>query len=145
MKKTVSLFLILFFLALSLCSCSFGGGSQQQKATITTLKGNTVQMSAKELLAAYRENMASFDELYDGAKVSLVATVSSVKTNQRYQGISTSFDEIICKEGWEVQLPQGHQYSLTGLSKGTKIAVEGEIYYGGMYINVGVDSFRVLG
>lgn len=134
MKKILVLFLtatIIF--AFSGC----GNGNSENAATITLKDGTTEELTCKELKKTYDTNEAKFEK-YEGAPITFVGTVKSVKTYFRESGCSYLLDSIEFKEGWTVYLAYGaYDNILEKLDEGTKVKVKSNIYSGfGMGINI---------
>lgn len=138
--KKITLLLLALVMCFSLCAC--GGESAGTNAdadtektdnislaTIVDNEGNTVEISAKELLDLEKENEAKFEKYYLGADITFIGTVKSITTNYITSGSSTKLDAIVFEEGWKVELAQG-QYEdiLVELSAGDKVQVESQIW-----------------
>lgn len=125
MKKKFLAITMVLALCLSLCAC---GGSSDTKATIIDNEGNTVQMTAKELIALDDENSAKFDNLYQNAEITLVGTVESVDSGFRENGVSFLWDRITLEGGWQIQMYHGsHDEVLLELSAGDTVEITSKI------------------
>lgn len=125
-KKILVIFMVLA-LCLSLCAC---GGSGVTEATIIDNEGNTVQMTARELIALANENEVKFDKLYNRAEINLVGIVESIDTNTRFNGSTILMDIIKLKDGWEICMySNSHDDVLQELSAGDTVEITSEIYF----------------
>ena len=86
-------------------------------------------VSVKDKTTAKSENEARFDELYLRKKVKFTGTIKEIRTNILKSGSSSSVDEIIFKEGWELNFPTGFCEKLSQLNKGDTLEVESIIQY----------------
>ena len=90
MKKTLALFLAVA-LMLSLAACGGENNTTNTKsdtpnidtsaATIITNEGDTVTMTAQDLIDAYDSNEASFNKLYQYAEIQFTGTISNIKVD----------------------------------------------------------------
>lgn len=86
-------------------------------------------VSVKDITSAKSENEARFDELYLRKKVKFTGTIEEIRTNILKSGTSSRVDEIIFKEGWELNFPSGFCEKLSQLNKGDTLEVESIIQY----------------
>ena len=144
MKKIVC-GLLAILLTFSLCACNKttdtkNGASntkteekKETPATIVDNEGNTVQMTASELVAV-AGNSAKFDKLYRGASIKFTGKVKEVKTSLSYNG-GGFYDFIFFEEGWYVALPEDDydngKYAgiLADIDVGDMVTVESDICY----------------
>lgn len=125
MNKKALIIIMVLALCFALCAC---GGSSETKATIIDNEGNTVQMTAKELIALDDENGAKFDNLYQDAEINLVGIVESVDSGFMQNGVSFLWDRITLENGWEIELYHGsHDDVLLELSAGDTVEVTSKI------------------
>ena len=125
MKKVLSLVLALV-MCLSLCACG-GSKGKNAKATIIKNDGETVEMSAKELIMENDANEAKFLKLYSGASVEFVGTVETVKVGDMVytrDGIISKQNKIVFTEGWCLTLGSNNdKYDLSDYYVGQKLKV----------------------
>ena len=115
MKKVISLALAVL-LVFGLCACSKTDNSgnsttnssnnskKESPATIVDNEGNTVEMTAAELVEV-AGNGAKFDKYYRGASITFTGKVKRVETSLAYNS-SSFYDMIFFEEGWIVYLPE---------------------------------------
>ena len=115
MKKYISLLLALV-LCLSLCACGGGNNTENNnssaekedttKATVITNEGETVTMTADELIEIYDSNEAKFNKLYSGAKITFVGTISNIKVDTSVivesGSVKAGQNKIVFEEGWSL-------------------------------------------
>ncbi|MCI5524471.1 MAG: OB-fold putative lipoprotein [Dorea sp.] len=119
MKKVLVLIMVMV-MAFLLCACG-GGGSP---ATIVDNDGNTVQMTAEELIAIYDENEANYEKKYQGAEATVEGTVEKVDASLITFGSSNKqVYKIYLQEGWEIIVLQEFHDEVVNLSKGDKIKI----------------------
>ena len=129
-KNTVIILIaiVIIIAAIILIKCL---GTGDAKATIIDNQGNTVELTAKELMDIHNENEATFDTLYSNAEISLVGTVEKIEYNISTSGGSGLFikrDYITLKEGWELAVIHGsHDDVLLNLKNGDKLEIQTEI------------------
>jgi len=121
MKKVISLILVLIMI-LSLSAC----GGTSSGATIIDNEGNTIQMTADELMEA-NGNEVYFDKMYAGAEIVVEGTVEKVDFGFYSNGSPILFDRVELEEGWEVYLPHD-AYDLAELAVGTKVRIASNVY-----------------
>lgn len=119
MKKALSLILALM-LCLSICACKNSGSP----ATITDLTEKEVQLTAKELCSLCEENSVNFFELYGGASIKAVGTVSEV--NRSYEE-PEYWAHIVMEEGWELVVMVKDHDEVANIVKGDKISFTSKI------------------
>lgn len=78
-NKTTKIILIAIVMIIAVIILIKFLGIGDTKATIIDNQGNTVELTAKELIDIYDENEATFDTLYHNAEVSLVGTVDKIE------------------------------------------------------------------
>lgn len=98
------------------------------KATITTNEGETVEMTAEELIAAYDSNEAKFNKLYQYAKIEFTGTIDYIKVDTSVivesGSVSTSQQKIVFKEGWCLVLGKDNtKYDLADFDTGDMVKV----------------------
>ena len=129
MKRILALFLALL-MALSLCAC--GGDTEADdetaKATIVTNEGETVTMTAQELMDEYDTNEARYKKLYKGAKIDFTGTVATIKTNTSVivedNSVKATQNKIVFEEGWCLVIgAENTSFDLAEYSKGQKLKV----------------------
>ncbi len=73
-------------------------------ATIVTNEGETVEMTATELIDVYDSNEAKFEKTYTGAEITFTGTVKSVNTKCSVCAtagkVSANQNKIVFEEGW---------------------------------------------
>lgn len=124
-------------LSLTACGGTSGGdgGSKEDlsKATITTNEGDTVTMTAEELIEAYDSNEARFNKLYQHAKIEFTGTVDYIKvdTSVLIDGnkVTSGQQKIVFQEGWCLVLGEyNEEYDLADYSSGDKLKVTTGIF-----------------
>ena len=98
-------------------------------ATIETNEGETVEMTAAELIDVYDSNEAKFEKLYTGAEITFTGTVKSVKTKCSVCAtagtVSANQNKIVFEEGWclIVGTDNYNAIDLADIEKGESITV----------------------
>lgn len=131
MKKLLSLIMVLMMI-LSLAAC--GGAASESPdepavvipATVIDNEGNTVEMTAEDIMKA-DDNEAYFDKVLAGAEIVVEGIVEKVETNLSLNGSTTIFDTVELEEGWEIHLLHD-SYDLAELAIGSKVRVSSNIY-----------------
>ena len=130
-NKTTKIILIAIVMIIAVIILIKFLGIGDTKATIIDNQGNTVELTAKDLIDIYDENEATFDTLYHNAEVSLVGTVDKIEYDISTAGGAGLFiteDYITLKGGWKFSVVHGsHDDILLNLKKGDKIEIKTEI------------------
>lgn len=132
MKKLLA-FVLSAALMLPLAAC--GGGSNHSDtsaATIKTNEGNTVTMTAEELIDAYDSNEASFNKLYQYAEIQFTGTISNIKVDTSVivepGSVLSSQQKIVFEEGWCLVLSKDNStYDLADFNVGDVVNVTSSI------------------
>ncbi len=133
MKKGVSLILAAA-LMLSLAACGGGGGATSDgengtsSATIITNEGDTVTMTAQDLIDAYDSNEASFNKLYQYAEIQFTGTISNIKVDTSVivepGSVMAGQQKIGFEEGWCLVLSEDNTtYDLADFNAGDVVEV----------------------
>ena len=133
MKKGVSLILAAA-LMLSLAACGGGGGATSDgengtsSATIITNEGDTVTMTAQDLIDAYDSNEASFNKLYQYAEIQFTGTISNIKVDTSVivepGSVMAGQQKIVFEEGWCLVLSEDNTtYDLADFNAGDVVEV----------------------
>ena len=137
MKKIVSL-LLAGALTLSLAAC--GGennttnaesdtpNTDTSAATIITNEGDTVTMTAQDLIDAYDSNEASFNKLYQYAEIQFTGTISNIKVDTSVivepGSVKAGQQKIVFEEGWCLVLSEDNStYDLADFNAGDVVNV----------------------
>lgn len=111
--------------------------SSSSKAVVTFYNGETVEMSAQDIINIYNENQAIFEKKYLYAKIQFEGTVEQIKTktdamtydHERWlhgepQVYKSNTSYMTFKEGWALSFdyPQV-EFDLTNFKKGDKVKV----------------------
>lgn len=102
--------------------------SIDKKASIITNSGETISMSAKDLMDVYDANEAKFIKDYKGAKITFTGTVNSIDIESnvivKKGGVTSNQNRIIFEEGWCLVLGSTNdKYDLADYNKGDKLEV----------------------
>ena len=132
MKKLLA-FVLSAALMLPLAAC--GGGSNHSDtsaATIKTNEGDTVTMTAEELIDAYDSNEASFNKLYQYAEIQFTGTISNIKVDTSVivepGSVLWSQQKIVFEEGWCLVLSEDNStYDLADFNVGDVVNVTSSI------------------
>lgn len=163
MKRIIALLLVVL-ISVTLCACSNDSDKQsnessdkqvqvnESKATIETNEGETVTMSAEELISEYDANEAKFDKLYYGAKIKFNGTVANIKTKTEViveqNQVTTEQNKIVFEEGWCLVLgADNSNYDLANYDVGDVLEVTTSIVgapYDTDYLKTVSDNNRVV-
>lgn len=156
MKKIISCLLAAALLfALSACSgdnAAESQGGDTAGATVTTTEGNTVTMTAEDLIAAYDANEASFNKLYLYAPIQFTGTIRNIKVDTSVIVESGKVDagqqKIVFEEGWCLVLGENNtNYDLAQFNAGDVVTVTSSIVgapYDTDFLKTVSDNTRVL-
>ena len=139
MMKKLLAFILAIIMLVSFAGCTIDikqviGSKNAAPATVVDNDGNTVKITAQELKDIYDTNSLRFDKLYQGADITFVGTVKSIKT---VRDGSFVYDRILFEEGWEVSLLAGDKEDfLLKVSAGDKIKVQSQINDAFVYVDV---------
>lgn len=101
--------------------------STENKATVTTNEGDTVEVSAQDLFNEYDGNEARFLKLYGGATIEFTGTVSYIKVGTDvYSGenVITNQHKTVFEEGWCLIIgSENATYDLVDYYPGQKLTV----------------------
>ena len=139
--RKIPVLLLTAILALSLTACGNGknadAGNNAAKnsastATIITNEGNTVSMTAEELIDAYDSNEASFNKLYQYAQIQFTGTISNIKVDTSVivdgSGVKGGQQKIVFEEGWCLVLGKDNEnYDLADFNSGDVVTVTSSI------------------
>ena len=131
--KKVFCFVLSLLMIVCMCACNNTNtnGKGTTPATIVTNNGETVMMTAEELIGA-AQNQAKFDQLYRGASIKFTGKVEKVATSMAYNG-GSFYDIIFFEEGWIVKLPEDvydngpYANILASIDVGDCVTVESDI------------------
>ena len=161
MKKILALMLAAA-LALSLVACGGGSGEdgttsaptedETLKATIVTNEGETVEMTAEELMEICDSNEARFNKLYQYAEIEFTGTVDYIKVGTSVLvedgKITSDQQKIVFKEGWCLVLSKNNtKYDLADYGSDEVLHVVTSIYgspYDTEYLQQTHDNNRVV-
>ena len=128
MKKVLALVTVMV-MVFTLCACG-GSGSP---ATIVDNDGNTVQMTAEDLVSIYEENEANYTKNYQGAEATVQGTVEKVDaTMVTFGTYNKQVYEVYLQEGWEITVLQEFHDEVADLSKGDKVKITSTLQLGSM-------------
>lgn len=146
MKKRCILILVAV-LVLSVTACgnkadnAFGADTtaadsqaiENLKATIVTNEGETVTMTADELIEVYDSNEAKFNKLYQYAQIEFIGTVDYLKVDTSVivkSGTVTEHQQkIVFKEGWCLVIGTGNTaFDLADFNTGDKLKITTSIF-----------------
>ena len=141
MKKLFAL-LLTAAIVLSLVACSEGNRKgdtntavtdEVLKATIITNEGDTVEMTAEELIEAYDSNEAKFKKLYEYAEIQFTGTVDYIKTNTSVLvedgKVTSGQQKIVFIEGWCLVIGEDNtRYDLADYDPGDVVIVTTSIF-----------------
>lgn len=101
-------------------------------ATIITNEGETVTMTAEELIDAYDSNEVSFNKLYQYAEIQFTGTISNIKVDTSVivdgSGVKGGQQKIVFEEGWCLVLGKDNQnYDLADFNSGDLVTVTSSI------------------
>lgn len=119
MKKVILIILFCGIMVLSLTGCE--NNSSESKAIIIDNDGNTVEMTANELIEIYKQNNAKFEKNYERAKIEITDEVEKVTTNVSGNA------SIELKGNWQIML-KSKSYDLSRLASGDRIHIISYIY-----------------
>lgn len=101
--------------------------STENKATVTTNEGDTVEVSAQDLFNEFDGNEARFLKLYGGATIDFTGTVAYIKVETDvYNGdsVTTNQSKIVFEEGWSLIIgSENTTYDLADFYPGQKLTV----------------------
>ncbi len=123
MKKRILAIIMIMVMCLALCAC--GGGTS---ATITDNDGNTVQMTAKELISINNENESKFKKQFELADITVEGKVEKVE--EAMIDFSIRYVDVIhlyLEGGWQVDLLKDKHEEVIDLSKGDSVKVSSKI------------------
>ena len=132
MKKLLA-FVLSAALMLPLAACGSGSNhSDTSAATIKTNEGDTVTMTAEELIDAYDSNEASFNKLYQYAEIQFTGTISNIKVDTSVivepGSVLSSQQKIVFEEGWCLVLSEDNStYDLADFNVGDVVNVTSSI------------------
>ncbi len=118
-------------------------------AEVTTNDGETVYLTADELIRQYESNEAKFEKLYSGAAITFTGTVKSVQTD-KYVFTGTGYHNhqnfILFEEGWCLIIGQyNNRFDLASFDAGDILEVTtGIVAAYRLSSPVGQDSDTVL-
>ena len=156
MKKIISCLLAAALLfALSACggdNAAESQGSDTAGATVTTTEGNTVTMTAEDLIAAYDANEASFNKLYLYAPIQFTGTIRNIKVDTSVivesGKVAAGQQKIVFEEGWCLVLGENNtNYDLAQFNAGDVVTVTSSIVgapYDTDFLKTVSDNTRVL-
>ena len=134
--KRVKILLMVALMALTLMACGNDNASTEDStsnlaATIVTNEGETVEMTAQELMDVYDGNEAAFEKKYNGAKITFTGTVKKIETNTSYSTSESAVhansggDTIAFEEGWTLIISERSTYpiELADLNVGDKLVI----------------------
>lgn len=103
-------------------------GSETLKAAIITNEGETVSMTAEELIADYDSNEARFNKQYQYAKIEFTGTIDYIKVDTdvivESGKVSSGQQKIVFKEGWCLVIGESNtKYDLADFDTGDVIRV----------------------
>jgi len=132
MKRIIAL-LLAIVMCFALAACGSDKSDETLKATIVTNDGETVSMSAAELMEVYDSNEARFYKLYGDAKITFVGTVSSIKTNTSVivedGSVKAGQNKIVFDEGWCLVIGEENaSYDLADFYSGQTLKVTTSIF-----------------
>ena len=124
MKKKILAIIMILTVCLAFCACG-GGGST---ATITDNDGNTVQMTAKELISINEENESKFKKQFELADITVEGKVEKVEEAKldfsfRYVDVI----DLYLEGGWQIDLLKDKHEEVIDLSKGDSVKVSSKI------------------
>lgn len=101
-------------------------------ATIITNEGDTVTMTASELMEAYDSNEASFEKLYKYAEIQFTGTIKQIKVDTSVivesGRVKSGQQKIVFEEGWCLALSDNNpKYDLADLNAGDVVHVTSSI------------------
>lgn len=117
--------MLTLLLIFSMCACS-----SATPATIIDNEGNTIEMTAEELIEIAEGNNAQYEKYYLGAAIEVTGEVSQIET-----GVGPyDNDCVYLEEGWVIRTEDGW-YDWADVAIGTKLKVKSNIsYYGDGFI-----------
>ena len=124
MKKKILAIIMILTVCLAFCACG-GGGST---ATITDNDGNTVQMTAKELISINEENESKFKKQFELADITVEGKVEKVE--EAKLDFSFRYVDVIhlyLEGGWQIDLLKDKHEEVIDLSKGDSVKVSSKI------------------
>lgn len=142
MKKLPS-FLILAIFMISLVACgnenkTVGAGNDTSNtdtsvATIITNEGETVTMTAQDLIEAYDSNEVSFNKMYQYAAIQFTGTISNIKVDTSVVvepgSVRAGQQKIVFEEGWCLALSENNStYDLADFNAGDVVKVTSSIF-----------------
>ena len=112
---------IIIILVIAVVGIIFLRNNNSDTTTNEVYIGNsTTPILKKDIIQAYNDNQAKFDDEYKYKQVRFTGTISNIST---YTGI----DKIKFKEGWELEIPNDFCKKLSELKKGDKLEVTSKI------------------
>ena len=101
-------------------------------ATIVTNEGETVTMTASDLIEAYDSNEASFEKLYKYAEIQFTGTIKQIKVDTKVivesGKVRTGQQKIVFEEGWCLALSDNNsKYDLADFNAGDVVNVTSSI------------------
>lgn len=127
-KSIFGIIVVIVIIAVAIGIFMNKGGTNASETTNNVYIGDsTTPISTKDIINAYKDNQAKFDEEYKGKNVRFIGTISQIQTNTIMNGSSEAVDIIMFKEGWQLQFPTGFCKTLSKLNKGDKLEVISQI------------------
>ncbi len=124
MKRKILAIIMIMALCLTFCACG-GGGST---ATIIDNDGNTVQMTAQELIDISKENESKFKKQFELADITVEGKVEKVEESKI--DFSIRYVDVIhlyLEGGWQIDLLKDKHEEVIDLSKGDSVKVSSKI------------------
>ncbi len=124
MKRKILAIIMIVALCLTFCACG-GGGST---ATIIDNDGNTVQMTAQELIDISKENESKFKKQFELADITVEGKVEKVEESKI--DFSIRYVDVIhlyLEGGWQIDLLKDKHEEVIDLSKGDSVKVSSKI------------------
>ena len=136
MKKLASMLLVLC-LMVGLCGC-VGSDAKETKMTVVDNNGESVQISASEILEIHQSNGVQFNSKYYLAHAYVTGKVQSI--NYSFTSVYSREVEvytITLEEGWQVEVLKADHAEVENLNVGDTITIQSVIQTAaGVYVTM---------